>query len=185
MGLDNAADNLDHFLEGSGQDRIIPRDEARKRDPVIEGERKNQKRFLSGFTEDHLSGQNPDSRFEYRSHLLAMQDGQTLQLPAGPAEATKPRDFYDSNRTTRENLKLWEVDEALASGSSTFSSKAQNGFVATRRGDRIVLEGTVTHEWNDPYDFHGPTDKTSGGPLPEAARDFGDAREYKNLSTWD
>jgi hypothetical protein len=34
VGLDNAADNLDHFLEGSGQDRIIPRDEARKRDPV-------------------------------------------------------------------------------------------------------------------------------------------------------
>jgi len=42
LGLDRSAEYLKHFLDGSGQDMVVPRDEARK-DPFInQGEKKNE-----------------------------------------------------------------------------------------------------------------------------------------------
>ncbi|NMM45870.1 hypothetical protein HH303_15340 [Rhodospirillaceae bacterium KN72] len=183
LGLTNAADALDHFLDGSGRPRTIPRDEARQRYPVIKGEGLNRQRFVEGFTKNRLADpedENKDNIYEYRSHLLAMKDGDSLQLPAGPDEADMPRDRFNSITRSEENLKNWEIDEALASGKSQFNSEAQNGFTATRSGDTITITGDVTHSWKDPYDF-------DGGPssaLPEAARDHGNAKEYDNQSAW-
>ncbi len=101
-------------------------------------------------------------------------------MPYGPTDKAEPRDVYDHRVSTRDNLKAGEIDEALATGTSQFSSKVKDGFSAIRRGDTIIIQGEVTHEWDDPYDFHGGPD----GPIAAVARDHGNATEYQNMASW-
>jgi hypothetical protein len=181
LGLDQAADNLDHFLGGSGKDQTFTRDQVRAREHIREAEAENRKRFEDGFLLDRL-GDNDAANdvFEYKDKLSKMQDGETLKLPQGPNDSVKGRDYYDVENSTWDHTKNLKLDDALAYGSEKISSKAYDGFTAKREGDTITIEGTVTHEWGDDYDFHGG----SSSLLPEAARDHGSAREYRNSATW-
>lgn len=183
LGLDQAADNLDHFLEGSGKDQTFTRDQARAREHIREAEAKNRKRFEDGFLEDRITNrkdQKNPNMFEYRNHLLQMKDGDTIKLPEGPNDISEPRDHYDANNRSWDHLMNGRLDDMLAYGSESFTSNATDGFTAKREGDIITITGTVTHNWDDNYDFHGG----SSSLLPEAARDHGSAREYRNSATW-
>lgn len=183
LGLDNAADNLDHFLEGTGRLRHIPRDEARQRAVVQSSEHLNKRRFEKAFLLDRVSSMNRSENrpeFEYRSRLLDMRDGDTIRVPAGPPNKTAPRDVYDHVRTPEQLLRARNFDEALATGHSQFSSEAKDGFTAKRDGNRIVVEGIVTHSWIDTYDFDGGFESD----LPETARDHGTAKEYANSTVY-
>ncbi len=183
LGLKHAVDYLKHFREGSGKDIVIPRDEARKRDFVIEGEKANEKRFEEAFTIDRLNPpfwEDAAEESEYRSHLMNMKDGSTIRLPKGSGKPDKPRDHFDFIRSKWRSLLFGDVDEAMAMGDTSITSKAYNGFVAKRRGDKITMEGIVVHELRDPYDF----DKGILSRNAEFVRDFGNAKEFDIKSEW-
>ena len=181
LGLDQAADNLDHFLEGSGKDQTFTRDQARAREHIREAEAKNRKRFEDGFLTDRLGDKDRrNDIYEYGSYLKNLKDGDIVKLPQGPAKKGDPKDVFDVDRSSWDHLKNLKIDDALAYGSEKIASKAYDGFTAKREGDTITIEGTVTHEWGDDYDFHGG----SSSLLPETARDHGSAREYRNSAIW-
>ncbi|MFC6855034.1 hypothetical protein ACFQHZ_05490 [Marivibrio halodurans] len=178
------ADSLDHFLDGSGKDRAYSRDQARERPFIREAEEKNRERFIEHLIVDgeRKTAAGPKAQFNYRSDLLAMKDGDTIHLtPDGFANHKGSMEAWNTIRGTTGHMVSGEMDEALAFGTSNFKSTDDNGFVATRKGDRITVAGIVTHEWDDPYDFHG---EESPYPVMNALRDDGRAAEYHNKSSW-
>ena len=176
-GLEDSVRYLRHFREGSGKDIVISPEEARMRNPVIEGEDINRERFEEALTRDRINPPPLEDKaedYEYRSHLLNMKDGETIMVPKGG------KDVFNYDRQKVGNLARGEIDELFATGSSKLVSEAKHGFRATRHGDKISLEGIVTHSWNDDYDFHG-------GPFSrdaEVARDLGGAKEFNVKSSW-
>jgi hypothetical protein len=183
-GLDNAADNLDHFLDGTGKDRTYSRDKARERPFIREAEHKNQERFVDGLLVDEKrrTTSNSDAQFNYRSDLLGMKDGDTIHLtPDGFANHQGSMENWDTIRGTAGHAVRGEIDEALAFGTSKFRSNDDNGFMATRDGDTIIVTGTVTHKWGDRYDFHG---EESPYPVMNGLRDDGRAAEYDSSASW-
>ncbi len=183
--LPNASGLLLHFLDGSGSPVTIPKDEARSREPVQTGERINQERFKEGFLKDRSSyslfGGEPEPEYEYRKHLLAMKDGETIQVPKNLPDPGEPIDRYDHIRKGYGSLLRGNLDEALASGDTQFSSKTYKGFTAKREENRIIMTGIVTHEWEDDYDFHR---EEVSSAVAETARDHGGAKEFKVQSSW-
>lgn len=189
VGLEDAPDALDHFLDRSGRDVILSREEARQRRPVQLGEQKNRDRFLERIVQDRSAGEfNKESGkiehtpYNYYPDLMTLKDGQTVDLlPKPTAEKPNPDpDDYDHKHDWPDHLRKGDIDEYLATGDSAVISTAENGFTATRKGGRITVEGVVTHTWDDPYDFHGGSDSR----LAEDARDNGQAREYNLKSRW-
>jgi hypothetical protein len=176
-GLDDAADNLEHFLDGTGENRTLTPEEAARRGPFRRGVAENRRRFEKAFLRDRTDVDSEDfaPEFEYRRRLLAMKDGDMVDLPIGPKKASKPRDEFNYDIRTEDNLARGDVDEALATGSSKIRSTADDGFTAVRVGDRIIVWGAVTHRWDDDYDFHD----VGSGALGNLAR-HGGARTYQN-----
>lgn len=138
-GMPQAAANLEHFLNGSGDPRQLPRDEAIQLEPVQEAEATNNARFANrtfrGITED-----NDEVR-----KLASLPDG-------GEHKFT---DYWNRDFTLGDylwNAAFGDRDFAAAAGRAQFTSDGE--FRATRKGDEITITGTVTHRLADPYDFH-------------------------------
>lgn len=129
-GYTKAADNLDHFLNGKGAAKTIPRDEARK-DPVIrDAELENQKRFE---TQTFLG--DTEENTVVNESLRKLRDGETIDL----------EDDWDIERKAGgaiedlASLDRSKRDDALAGGRREFESKAK--FTATRRGNKNPHQG--------------------------------------------
>ncbi|WNK00135.1 peptidoglycan-binding domain-containing protein [Thalassospiraceae bacterium LMO-JJ14] len=169
-GYTKAADNLDHFLNGKGAAKTIPRDEARK-DPFIrDAETENRKRFETQ-TFLGISGKEVNNR-----KLRSLKDGETTYLD----------DYWDVERKAGgaiddlASLDRSKRDDALAEGRKDFTSKAR--FTATRRGDKIYIQGNVDHDGSERYDFEsgGIGDMMGAKSLSDAdiAHEFTTIREW-------
>lgn len=181
-GLRHGPDYLQHFLDGTGMDRQLTREQARERKPAAQGENRNRGYFERSFTEANGNTAN------YNRDLLNMKDGDEIKLPADKWEAA----FFES-----DHFRNMDPDEHLATGRSTVVSSALDGFRAVKRGDRIFIFGTVEHEWDDTYDFedrewhhrltelHPLTRPINHlGNLARSAQDHGRAKPYVTYSRW-
>lgn len=124
LGCEVAADNLEHFLDGSGSDRMLDSDWLRSFLAVNLAEQVNERRFEQGFSD---------------------------LLEAGALESSKGRVFTNSywDRT----FTAWPGTELYyASGTSTLNSVGC--FTLERVGSLITVQGDVSHNWWDPYDWH-------------------------------
>ncbi len=184
IGLDNAADSLDHFLDGTGTDRVYSRDEARDRPFIREAEKKNQERFVDSFARDKSVTLKDGSKvkYNYKQQLLNVKDGETRQiLPEGAKDKSGIADHWEAERSTLGQLLTGNPDEALAFGTNQFRSDINDGFTASREGDTITVTGVVNHNWKDRYDFDG---ESSPDPIMNRLRDSGRAAEFDSSASW-
>jgi len=166
-GYTRAADNLDHFLGGSGDDITITRDKARE-DPFIAlAEEKSRDRFETGTFLGKTKKNDP-----VNDGLRNLKDGETINLAD---DWDRKRDRTDTYADlTSKNIHV--QDDALAEGVKNFHSAAE--FTATRRGNKIVIRGTVKHGGEEPYDF-----ETDGLGHLMGAKSLSDHKIAKNFST--
>lgn len=167
IGLGDAADDLDHFLDGDVSDRSVHRDEARK-DPFIKrAEDSNRKRYEDR-TFTGTTG-NP----ELNKKLRNLKDGESVEF----------EDDWDTGQSDLDSV----VDNArmgFKGGANNYLKYGRQGLRsrskirATRRGNKIHYEGVVDHNADDDYDFH---DGRSGGMT--GAKDMQDAGRGKKFKT--
>ena len=142
MGLETAAGFLERFLDGWGGTVTLKRDRMRGFRAIRDAEKTNRNRVITrGFL-----GQQPGGH-PHNDALGNIQDGQTIELES---------DHWDREFTTWGLAMGGEWDLALATGSSKL--RTEGAYRATRKGDVIHIEGTVSHTWMDRYDFHGKDD---------------------------
>jgi len=141
FGLDFAADNLERFIEGTGGNKDVSREEARSFSPISNAEEENQKRFENSLVaDDHKYGQT----------LKDLEDGQSVRLSKDIWDVDL-KAFGDTKRPARPGVMFGSPDLAAGSGDSDF--KSTGNFIAKRKGDTIHIEGVVEHEWSDTYDW--------------------------------
>jgi|GEM_PF-1959470 len=171
IGLGDAADHLDKFLDGDDTDRTVHRDEARK-DPFIRrAEEKNRERYkertFTGTT------RNP----ELNRKLRNLKDGESVEFKDGWDHG---QGDFDS---VVDNARMGFKDGAnnyLKYGRQALRSRSK--IRATRRGNKIHYEGNVDHNADDDYDFHdGRTgDMTGAKDLEDAGR----GKKYTTKRRW-
>ena len=128
LGFEDTADNIEHFLGGSGQKRVISREDARTRGYIRNGEEENRNRFVrrSFLGLDGGINQNIDDK------LRSLQDRETISF----------NDRWNRDLKTKEDVApALEFDDVFAIGASNFDSTGH--FTASRHGDVIVIEGSV------------------------------------------
>ncbi len=141
LGLETAAENLRHFREGGGREKIFSRDEIERHWPILAAEEHNRTKFESGtFVADT---RNPKAR----DPLMAIRDGEELPFS----------DYWNRNigpsYETPENLLSLGTYLAFGRG----QNKSELVGTIRRRRDRIFINGTVSHRLDPPgerYDFH-------------------------------
>lgn len=168
-GLDDAASNLDHFLTGSGTDKILSREEARDKIFIRNGEETNRKRFSNSFINKKKIG----------SKFLNLKDGETIDV----------KDYWDYEvgylpkksivDPSRSHILRGDLDETLSTGSSSIKSNGE--FKAKRQGNTIFIDGIVNHKWQDIYDFHP---MQSGGASAVSLVKAGRAKNFDITSKW-
>jgi peptidoglycan hydrolase-like protein with peptidoglycan-binding domain len=139
-GMPQAAANLEHFLNGSGDPRQLPRDEAIKLKPVQEAEATNNARFANR-TFRGISKENE----EVKKLPLLREGDEPLHFNEEWERDFEMGDFL-------WNAAFGDRDFAAALGRAKFRSEGD--FKAVRIGGSISITGTVVHRLADPYDFH-------------------------------
>ncbi|MBP5857057.1 hypothetical protein KAJ83_08555 [Marivibrio halodurans] len=183
-GLDNAADSLDHFLDGSGKDRAYSRDQARERPFIREAEEKSRERFVDSLMKNKSTKLKGGTviNYNYRDQIMDLKDGESRQiLPDKLKDDSRRADYWEVEGKTLGHVLGGDIDEALAFGSNELTSNLQDGFTATRKGDTITVTGVVNHEWSDRYDFDG---ESSPDPVMNSLRDSGRAAEFDSRAAW-
>ena len=186
VGLVEAPKNLRRFLAQDempeGDDIVpMPRDEALRLETIREAVAVNEDRVRRSFTDVKLG------KGIYATALLKLKDGETRNL--GVDEWDRDVGFGETVLNALADLaglSLAGTDFMFAFGRVKLNTR-QN-FTATRRGDTIFLKGTVTHLWDERYDFDSSTDSPDSGLLSAAAivaEKGGRAREFTIISTWD
>lgn len=171
-GLNDAADNLEHFIERSGKDKILSREEARSKLFIRNGEQTNRKRFTQSFTNKRKIG----------SKFLKLQNGEAIDV----------KDNWDyrvgnfpiktmiiNADPSRSHLLRGDLNEAAATGTSFV--KSDGNFKARRQRNTIFIDGIVTHKWEDAYDFDPMQSGGAGAFALEKARR---AKSFDLKSNW-
>lgn len=172
IGLDTSSKYLKHFLDGSGKDIVVSRDEARK-DPFIrDSEAENRTRFENKtFLGDTKNSKLNDS-------LLTLKDGQSVNLTDdwdsdSRYDGSPKGTFRDPSTSPGQKL-----DRFLALG--TQKLKSESGFEATRHGNKIHIKGTVSHNAGDTYDFDDNDESLGAYELQQSGR----GKPFKIVRNW-
>lgn len=160
VGLDLAADFLEHYFNGKGGTFVVKPDRARSYGPLQDAEHENHGRFEENLLNDKSNG--------FGKRLLALKDGQSDKFPD-----------YFKVLLERKDFQLSSPDLALAAGTSTLRS--DGAFKATRQGNIIHIEATIDHRWKDDYNFH---EGKLGAEEPLALKKFRGAKPFKVESGW-
>jgi len=153
IGLDQAAKNLDRYLDGKGETLEFTREEAREFRPIRAAEEVNRRRF----EERTFVGESGDKKVNEKLR----------NLPEGEPQRIEDHWKYDvGSQEKREAIRSFrDVDAILAFGKTKMTSEAV--LDATRNGDIIHIEGTVSHSWTDTYDFEKGKSGSEGALLLE------------------
>lgn len=192
-----AADNLGHFLDGKGADRLLDDAEVERHQPILNAERDNRARLhgsLLGVTRSPSLRAGLD---KLRSDKVP--DGQWIDLG---------RDNWDRDYTTGDNIRNWlfDDDNMLNRARKWFSGDDDQGnddfavglgatklgvgarFQGRKLGHELEFRGTAVHasvrntgkgvqETGERYDFNeGQPGAREAGQL----RDAGHAQAYVN-----
>jgi hypothetical protein len=167
-----AESHLQHFLEGSGRQRVLGDADFRSRKPVVAAEARVREHF-----EDWLDGTLiPQTRNEEIAGSLA-------KLPDGASFTARSRWQSRINETTDEQEQ--DEDFFLAVGRSHLGGTGD--FTFARQGDRILVSGDVVFDSIDPYDFEKGEQVSFVGDLPGAAwrlQEHGDAMPFEMVAKW-
>lgn len=165
FGADLGARFLGHFLEGSGEDIRLSRNEFRSYPLGVEMEQRNERRFTDMFVSD-------DGKERLATAIINMEDGETKSLSARWDAKTEP-----------------SANEAIFSrkacgfylGLGRAQLKSRGDFVAFRIGDRVLVKGDIFHNVEDGYDFQ-PEDLgyEDAAPVIKA----GLAKPFKVRASW-
>jgi len=121
---------------------VIRRQRVRAFRPIREAEADIRRRIEFG---TFLGKAQKDPHTETVRKLLSLKPGQKAK---GIVDV--PQLKYRYARFTRDAFAM-DKNFALAFGKTAVTSTVT--FDATHYGDRIHIKGTVTHEWDDEYDF--------------------------------
>lgn len=157
-----AAEALERFLDGSGETENYSRDELISIDWFRRAEEQNMERF-----ENKTFLFTPETLEEVRG----IEDGEAVHF-----EDHWDRDFGDEEYLEKVFL---DGDFIRTFGRAKLESKGS--FVARRKGDEIVIEGMVVHNFDDPYDFHLGQ---SGAPGALAMEQYRGAKSYDRKGSW-
>jgi hypothetical protein len=151
-GYDMPADELEHFLEGSGEPFQVDPDWLRSVPSVQEAEATE----LTYFTQ-WLSGERPTETpsEEIKQPLLQLADGQSLQV-----SSYWERKFRPGFMSAQEREALAAIGQSTLGGTGSFNFR--------REGDRIHFEGLVDMKLVDQYDWQ----KGEWGVLPTPDEGF-------------
>lgn len=176
-GFRDAADNLEHYLSGMGGTKLYTREHARSFSWIASAEKYNrdriEKRTFLGKTID-----NPQPK-----KLKMLEDGERLTFSDEWDTSYKELDFGRAYVFGDRNF-------ALAHGRTNLYSSGN--FKAERRGDRILIDGEVTHFWGikdertgklkmDRYDFHG---LQPGATEARVLERYGKAKSFDFGAEW-
>ncbi len=185
VGLTEAPKNLRRFLAQDemreGDDIVpMPRDEALRFDTIREAVAVNEERVRRSFVDKGLvSG-------KYAKALSALMDGGTINLKD---------DTWDRDIGPWESIlnALWDLGGFSGAGVDFLFAFGQvklvtrQNFSAIRRGNTIIVKGTVIHLWREKYDFDEATDTPESGLLTGAAivaEEGGRAQKFLIRSGW-
>ncbi len=161
IGLELSAQYLKRFLDGSGKEITVSRDQARQDSFVLESEVENRRRF----EEDTFLGKTDNPALNDK--IRTLEDGQSVEL-----DDYWKRDLsfgeVEQESYGDEVARVFEPDRLLAFGSLQFRSDVDA--TATRQGNIIHIEGTVTHSGDDRYDFENNDEAFGAYELQESDR---------------
>ena len=169
--LPDAKTHLEHYLSGAGTPVRYDRDKARSFKPVRELESVIKKNFEQR-TFQAIAENNPEVL-----KLLDLEDGKT----------TKVNDRFDVGTAMLKRAQKEpgsDLNSVMALGNTRI--KSNGSFTAKRKGNLITITGTVTHDWQDRYDFNTDKTKTSGPGAADAKtlEDAGAAKQFDFGGTW-
>ncbi len=177
INLDQSVRFLDHFLDGNGEDITIHRDDARE-DPFIrESEFKNQIRF----EEQTLLANAEDERIN--EPIRSLKDGETIKIVDHWNADTNPDRDHPKDYADFVRWQAGEPDQYFSFGTRELTSTSD--IQATRKGDKVHINGTVKHNANDRYDFADDDVSLGAFELQEMGRGtpFNVVREWKQTVT--
>ena len=147
MGLVQAPDLLERFLDGDGSALVLSREAARTSQFVKTGERENNRRFIN----DTFTG-NTDDRSITKCLRTLQEGGACIITDENEYERSGFGSFGGFVDQVGESSALDTFDDLLSFGSYEVVSSV--AFTAARQGDIIRIVGTITHQPRDRYDFH-------------------------------
>lgn len=197
LGLTDAAQRLQHFLDGNGETMTGDPEKERAKEFV-----KDAQERIVGYFEEALLEKNEqsDPRLKYFENINKMEDGDQLTWPKTPIieDISRPETWntidpadnnfehlatiydYFETRTGLRDL-MFDLDEALASGNSTTVISLTTPLTFRRQGDIIRVSGQAVGTRIDLYDFEeGGLDAS----LPRMAIEAGDAQTFTHATTW-
>jgi hypothetical protein len=136
---------LDHYLDASGRPVRLTREEAFKIDPIKRIANVQIKRFNKESFEDPRENKN------MKKVITDLISGPARGQASAQDEWKKDFEFIFRRSPSIEASPRREVDHFLAFGKSKVISTGD--FVLKRRDDRLSVEGTIVHRWEDFYDF--------------------------------
>lgn len=168
-GWNQAADNLERYLAGSGEPLRLDRDQARSFEQIRDLEQLSRSRFEQ---QSFLARANRNK--EFNDALRGIKDGEEIVLP--PERWDSGYGGLDSAiDVVSGNGGFYEAFGRTHIRSSTVDMTAR------REGDTIHLSGTVVHHWMDPYDFD--KDQSYTGPSLRMEEHRG-AKPFGVVATW-
>ncbi|MDX2222777.1 MAG: hypothetical protein SFV21_08515 [Rhodospirillaceae bacterium] len=161
VGLDLAADHLDHFLDASGEPLTIdPERLWNNRDIAYSANKIEELLADEGLTKGQAK------IFPDIAKLDDMKTGESTNLQ-GLA------------RVSNTDKIPWPLDSGLALGK--YNLDAATDLNVTRGSDGMDVDGTITFSMDEPYNFE-PDDPGAGAI--NTLRDTGRAREFHTRSRW-
>ena len=134
LGLDHSADLLEHYLKGSGESVNLDKDWVRQHPPIKEGEVKSQKHF-----EDWLVGKGPpDSQFKTIKEWIP-KDNSLVEI----------KGMYWAGSADNSVLKADDHSNSLGA----VTVKGVGDLKLERKGNEVIVTGTVNQSLDDKYDF--------------------------------
>jgi hypothetical protein len=170
--LNDAAENLSDYLEGSKIEKRLTRKEARNKLFIRNGEHTNKKRFEESFVDKTSLGDTLSKLKNGES--VNIQDHWDYKVGNFPV-----KEMIKNLDISRSHILRGDIDEALATGTSAI--KSDGNFNAKRQGNQIIISGVVDHKWEDKYDFDP---MQSGGAGAVTLEKSEQARKFDIKSNW-
>jgi hypothetical protein len=173
---------LDHYLDGTGEPVTLDPDTVMAFDNVRDALAVNRERFELITLEPYGSTGSPHERAIKRS-LIELPDGETIKFETHWDNDIGSMGLEISALMDGINLENQmdpsEVESILSIGRANVDSFGT--FTVSRTGDRLNVDGVVTHRLTDTYDFNPGNPLTVG---PRSLAEHGVAREFKIFSEW-
>jgi peptidoglycan hydrolase-like protein with peptidoglycan-binding domain len=138
-------DFYEHYKKGSGAPITYTSEEMRA-NPTFQGAMNtNRRRF-----EDSMATGEAIKNHPFQKSLKNLKNGETIILnsPTSPGGG----DYWDRDIKRYEGLKQGDIKQSLETGS--IKLRSTGNFKATRKDDKIYIEGIVDHSVKDVYNFN-------------------------------